>query len=80
MSAYSPSEAAKVYEKPIIRQSIPVFRPDLTLQELRPEVIAQRNTIEGHINLCEQIAYVSFDHLRKAIIFPYLVPNNVLLP
>jgi hypothetical protein len=31
---YSPSEAANIYEKPIIRRNIPVFSPDFVLCEL----------------------------------------------
>lgn len=30
----------------------------MTLQELLPGVIATRDTIEGHINLSQQIVYV----------------------
>uniref|UniRef100_A0A914CW65 Nipped-B protein n=1 Tax=Acrobeloides nanus TaxID=290746 RepID=A0A914CW65_9BILA len=54
---YSPSEAAKVYEKPVTRKNVSVFNPEMTLQELLPGVIATRDTIEGHINLSQQIVY-----------------------
>lgn len=32
---YSPTEAAKVYEKPLNRKSLPVFEPQHTLQVMR---------------------------------------------
>lgn len=57
---YNPLESAKITDKPITRQQIPIFRPDNALQELRPEVIAQRDTFDGQINLCEQIGFVSY--------------------
>jgi cohesin loading factor subunit SCC2 len=54
---YNPAESAKITDKPITRQQIPVFSPDNALQELRPEVISQRETFDGQINLCEQIGF-----------------------
>uniref|UniRef100_A0A0N5A0L1 Nipped-B protein n=1 Tax=Parastrongyloides trichosuri TaxID=131310 RepID=A0A0N5A0L1_PARTI len=53
---YSPSEQAKVYEKPITRKNISIFNPISCLRELNPDVIAKRNTISGHIELSNEIA------------------------
>ena len=66
VNEYSPAESAKVTDKPIARQQKPIFRPDLTLTELKPEVIARRDTVEGHINLCEQLVNVSFNLITDA--------------
>ncbi|VDK76365.1 unnamed protein product, partial [Anisakis simplex] len=55
---YSPSEAAKVYEKALSsRKNIQMFFPQTALQELRPEAIHQRDTVNGHINMANQIVY-----------------------
>lgn len=35
-----------------------MFNPEMTLQELHPDVVAKRDTIEGHIQLSQQIVYV----------------------
>lgn len=56
---YSPSEAAKVYEKALsTRKNIAMFYPQTALQELRPEAAHQRDTVNGHINMANQIVYV----------------------
>ncbi|CEF70691.1 Nipped-B-like protein [Strongyloides ratti] len=55
---YSPSEQAKVYEKPVTRKNISIFNPVSCLREFHPDVIAKRNTIAGHIELSHEI--VSF--------------------
>uniref|UniRef100_A0A0K0FWN9 Nipped-B protein n=1 Tax=Strongyloides venezuelensis TaxID=75913 RepID=A0A0K0FWN9_STRVS len=52
---YSPSEQAKVYEKPVTRKNISIFNPVSCLRELHPDVIAKRNTISGHIELSHEI-------------------------
>ncbi|KHN74356.1 Nipped-B-like protein pqn-85 [Toxocara canis] len=55
---YSPSEAAKVYEKALSsRKNITMFYPQTALQELRPEAAHQRDTVNGHINMANQIVY-----------------------
>uniref|UniRef100_A0A915BWJ3 Nipped-B protein n=2 Tax=Parascaris univalens TaxID=6257 RepID=A0A915BWJ3_PARUN len=55
---YSPSEAAKVYEKALsTRKNIAMFYPQTALQELRPEAAHQRDTVNGHINMANQIVY-----------------------
>lgn len=61
MQEYSPSEAAKIYEKALnSRKNIAMFYPQTALQELRPETASQRDTVNSHINMANQIVYVSF--------------------
>lgn len=59
MQEYSPSDAAKINEKPVARKNVSLFNPEMTIRELLPDIIAKRDTIEGHINLSQQIVYVS---------------------
>lgn len=57
---YSPSEAAKVYEKALnSRKNIAMFNPQTALHELRPETAQQRETVAGHIEMSKQIVAVS---------------------
>uniref|UniRef100_A0A915PUN3 Nipped-B protein n=1 Tax=Setaria digitata TaxID=48799 RepID=A0A915PUN3_9BILA len=53
---YSPSEAAKVYEKAVSgRRNMLMFNPHSALQELRPEAAQKRDTVNGHIEMANQI-------------------------
>uniref|UniRef100_A0A158Q833 Nipped-B protein n=1 Tax=Elaeophora elaphi TaxID=1147741 RepID=A0A158Q833_9BILA len=53
---YSPSEAAKVYEKALSsRRNMLMFNPHSALQELRPETAQKRDTVNGHIEMANQI-------------------------
>ncbi|VDO42783.1 unnamed protein product [Brugia timori] len=53
---YSPSEAAKVYEKAVSsRRNMLMFNPHSALQELRPETAQKRDTVNGHIEMANQI-------------------------
>ncbi|KAL3993808.1 Sister chromatid cohesion C-terminus family protein [Acanthocheilonema viteae] len=53
---YSPSEAAKVYEKAVSsRRNMLMFNPHSALEELRPETALKRNTVNGHIEMANQI-------------------------
>jgi cohesin loading factor subunit SCC2 len=54
---YNQLEPAKVTDKPITRQQVPIFHPAHAIRELSPEVIAERDTFDGQISLCEQIGY-----------------------
>lgn len=57
---YSPSEAAKVYEKAVSsRRNMLMFNPHSALQELRPETAQKRDTVNGHIEMANQIVAVS---------------------
>ncbi|MCP9261200.1 hypothetical protein DINM_004449 [Dirofilaria immitis] len=65
---YSPSEAAKVYEKAVSnRRNMLMFNPHSVLQELRPETAQKRDTVNGHIEMANQIVafrnmLLSLDH------------------
>uniref|UniRef100_A0A0N4V606 Nipped-B protein n=1 Tax=Enterobius vermicularis TaxID=51028 RepID=A0A0N4V606_ENTVE len=53
---YSPSEAAKVYEKALSsRKNITIFYPQTALEELKPESATERETVKGQINMANQI-------------------------
>uniref|UniRef100_A0A0N5APU5 Nipped-B protein n=1 Tax=Syphacia muris TaxID=451379 RepID=A0A0N5APU5_9BILA len=53
---YSPSEAAKVYEKALSsRKNIAIFTPLTALEELKPENAKGRETVKGQINMASQI-------------------------
>lgn len=52
---YSPSEAAKVYDKAVTRRNVPMFHAHSALEELKPEVIQERNTFQGDCNLARKI-------------------------
>lgn len=67
---YSPSEAAKVYEKALSsRKNITIFYPQTALEELKPESATERETVKGQINMANQIVivrYCSFPRLKHA--------------
>ncbi|VDK72975.1 unnamed protein product, partial [Onchocerca ochengi] len=53
---YSPSEAAKIYEKAVnSRRNMLMFNPHSALQELRMETVQKRDTVNGHIEMANQI-------------------------
>ncbi|VDK74707.1 unnamed protein product [Litomosoides sigmodontis] len=53
---YSPSESAKIYEKAVSsRRNMLMFNPHSALQELRPETAQKRDTVNGHIEMANQI-------------------------
>ncbi|VDO59990.1 unnamed protein product [Onchocerca flexuosa] len=53
---YSPSEAAKIYEKAVNnRRNMLMFNPHSALQELRMETVQKRDTVNGHIEMANQI-------------------------
>jgi cohesin loading factor subunit SCC2 len=51
LKEYSPSVAAKVYDKALTRRNISVFTPESAIRELKAD--DNRNTLEGHIKLAE---------------------------
>lgn len=55
---YSPSEAAKVYDKPVTRRNIPIFNPQSLFNECNKNP-ATRNTIQDHIDLANHFSKVS---------------------
>lgn len=57
---YSPTDSVKQYDKPATRKNVNLFNPEMTLQELHPEVLAGRDTLEGHMSLSYKIEYVEF--------------------
>lgn len=60
MQEYSPSESAKVYEKAVSsRRNMLMFNPHSALQELHPETAQKRDTVNGHIEMANQIVAVS---------------------
>ncbi|CAD6192097.1 unnamed protein product [Caenorhabditis auriculariae] len=52
---YSPSEAAKVYEKAASRKNVQMFSPQSALEELSGNKASERNTMEGNYNLAHKI-------------------------
>uniref|UniRef100_A0A183EAM9 Nipped-B protein n=1 Tax=Gongylonema pulchrum TaxID=637853 RepID=A0A183EAM9_9BILA len=56
LQEYSPSEAAKVYEKAVnTRRNMAMFNPQSALLELSPEAALKRDTVAGHIEMASQI-------------------------
>ncbi|CAJ0573496.1 unnamed protein product, partial [Mesorhabditis spiculigera] len=60
---YSPSDGAKIYEKPVTRKNVQMFYPQTAIAELDPARIAVRDTMDGHYNLSHQIC-----HFRKMLL------------
>ena len=74
LQEYAPSEPQKAYEKSLTRRpNVPIFHPLSALQELDPEVTAQRDTPDGRYRLVNQFVNVSYRimMLTKTLVRPY---------
>uniref|UniRef100_A0AC35U5H9 Nipped-B protein n=1 Tax=Rhabditophanes sp. KR3021 TaxID=114890 RepID=A0AC35U5H9_9BILA len=52
---YSPSESAKVYEKPVVRKNVSTYHPLPCILEANPETMMKRQTMAGQMQLCNDI-------------------------
>uniref|UniRef100_A0A1I7Z9A1 Nipped-B protein n=1 Tax=Steinernema glaseri TaxID=37863 RepID=A0A1I7Z9A1_9BILA len=54
---YLPTDHAKVYDKALTRKNCATFHPEVVLQELQPEILKERDTVSGHIQIAHRMVY-----------------------
>lgn len=76
---YSPSDNAKIYDKPLTRRNIATFSPDSAIRELSTETLASRNTVEGDFKLAENFHNVNFFKIRYVHLINFLIEFYISL-